>query len=105
MISLKVSNSEKQDAAQTSVIDDKPSYPYGCRIYLGPEELKKLGLTGVPEIGKKMTLTAIVEIVSANVEKEIGDSKEYGVSLQMTDAEISSPEKKSAADNIYKKEV
>lgn len=104
MASLLISNPEKQDAVKTSVLDDKPNYPYGCRIYLGPDELKKLGFTGTPEIGKKLNISGVAEVVSVNVEKEVGDVKEFAISLQFIDMELGSSEaKKSAADTIYNK--
>lgn len=79
----------------------EPEYPYGLKISLQNESLKKLGLKELPEVGKKMMLHAMVECcaVSKYDSKEGGEVK--SLELQITDMELGSAKKKSDAEELY----
>lgn len=99
MIDMKVTESEKKDNAEVSALESS-SYPYGLRIYLSPDDVKKLGLKD-PQVGQKLVLEANCEILSVNAEIVKGDEKELSVSLQLKEMSFESEEKEKAEDVIY----
>lgn len=81
-----------------------PEYPYGLRVCLDGESMDKLGLKELPDVGTKMKLVAIVEVVGARIDK--GQDREYkNVDLQITDMELASAKtEKSTEDALYSKD-
>lgn len=78
---------EEQSAAEIMYpkAADMPEYPYGLELRLGNEELEKLGLFTLPEVGKELTLQAKVKVTSVSSNEHL-DGKPYkGVCLQITD--------------------
>lgn len=83
MINMK--SSEKQSATLLSdVASDEPEYPYGLRISLDEESLKKLGIGEMPEVGTTMALQAKVEVVAVS-QYEHKDDVSRTLVLQITD--------------------
>lgn len=99
MIDMKITEEEKKEQQQVSVLDDAANYPYGLKIQLDSESFAKLGIP-VPQIGQKMKMMAMVEVCSLSQNNYKGDAKEVEVSLQITDMEIVKPEKQ-AHEVIY----
>lgn len=91
MKSMKLSKSESSETMPVEAKQDSPAYPYGLRLELNDETMKKLGLEELPEVGETMALTAkvVVERVSQNDTKE---GKRQDMSLQITDMELSEGE-------------
>ena len=101
MIDMKLSEMEKKEGEVSSVIE-KPSYPYGLRLYLDPESVKKLQLKD-PQVGQKMMLEAVVEIVSVNAEVIKGDQKAVSVGLQINEMSVDSAKKEEKAEDVLYK--
>lgn len=83
------------------------SYPYGLTISLEEEEIKKLGIDGVPDAGSKKMLSAVVEVSNVSV-RDSNDKKNGGkrrsISLQITDMELTEKkERKLAKDVLFGK--
>lgn len=95
MIDMKLSEMDKKENEVTSVLE-KPDYPYGLRLYLDPDSVKKLNLKE-PKIGEKMMLMGIVEVVSINSEDD-----KISVSLQIKEMDLKSKSDKSAEEVLYK---
>lgn len=100
MISMKLD--KKKDEKDMSIACSemsKPEYPYGLCIRLEKEQLEKLNMNELPEVGQEMPMKIIAkvsEVSSRQYEKE--DHKT--VELQITD--ISTGEKKeSKAKTLY----
>lgn len=78
----------------------EPEYPYGLKISLQNESLKKLGIKEMPEVGQKMMVHAMCEVCSVSKY----DSKEGGevksMELQITDMELMK-NKKSDSEGLY----
>lgn len=92
MINMK--SNEKQSATLLSEAQsNEPDYPYGLRISLDEESLKKLGITDLPEVGQAMTLQARVEVVSVS-QYEHTEGKSRDMSLQITDMALDTPDNK-----------
>lgn len=105
MINLMISDKEKKDQSQTSMLYDVSSYPYGMKIQVDPETYKKLGLAEVPDIGEKMMIMAYVEVCSLYKENGKGDEQMISMGLQITDIEVKpmaeEKEEKSPESVIY----
>ncbi|NYT45135.1 hypothetical protein H0A64_09905 [Alcaligenaceae bacterium] len=96
MISMKTS--EKRSATLLAEVEaDTPEYPYGLRINLDDDSLKKLGITELPEVGTTMTLQARVEVVSVS-QHESDNGKHRDMSLQITDMTL---EASNTKDTMY----
>lgn len=68
-----------------------PDYPYGLCLHLEDEELKKLGIDKLPDVGAEMTMTATVRVtrVSESEDERVPSTgKERCVNLQITAASI-----------------
>lgn len=66
--------------------------------------LLKLGISELPPVGTKFTLTAIVEVTS-NVSRENQEGRESNLDLQITDMELNAAERTDAdrAAKLYDK--
>lgn len=89
MVNMKMSTEVAKEWAEPTA-DDAPRYPYGLQLNLDDEALEKLGITQVPAVGTKMTLTAVVEVCSTSAYATQEGESEASVSLQITDMELSS---------------
>jgi hypothetical protein len=74
---------------------DAPEYPYGLCLHLGTDELEKLNITTLPEVGSTMMLHANVYVKSTSSYGTQGGGKDIKVDLQITDMEILPAEGKS----------
>jgi hypothetical protein len=88
---------EKRDLISPEI--DK--YPWGLRISLCEEEIKKLSMPEVT-LGKTMTIVCKVEVVSSSM-RETTEGTERDMSLQITDMEVQAEEKKTVANRLYSK--
>lgn len=68
-------------------------YPYGLHISLTTDELAKLGIKDMPDVGTVMTLHAKVSVTSSSESKYEGKPTAYDMGLQITDMELAAPGK------------
>ena len=89
MKSMKLTKSEAEATAPVEAKQDSPAYPWGLRLELNDESMKKLGLEELPEVGETMILHAkvVIDRVSQNDTKDGG--KRQDMSLQITDMSLS----------------
>lgn len=74
-----------QERMTAQMDSDGPEYPYGLCICLGKDELTKLGIDELPEIGDEFHLYAVARVTNVHLSMgETGDDSR-GVSLQITD--------------------
>lgn len=85
MKSMKVVPAEKPLSTEQALVQGAEQYPYGLRITLSSEVLKKLQLSEIPEVGEMMGLHAVVEVVGVNYDGVAAGSKQLRVELQITD--------------------
>lgn len=92
LVSLKGVGQEQKGVGISAYDDaDEPEYPYALRIYLDDAILKALGITDVLDAGAVLTLNALVEVHSSEVEDVkagSGTKTTHEVCLQITDAEL-----------------
>lgn len=79
---------------------DEPQYPYGLCLHLGMDELEKLGMKQLPEVGATMMISAKAFVKSTSAYETQGDGKSMSVDLQITDMELGA-EKKDPASVMY----
>ena len=96
MIDMSYEEKEVKDFSVPKM--DTPKFPYGLKISLGKEELKKLNLTGTPTVGTEMKMNATVEVVEVSIDEESGDEKSYRVQLQIKEMEF----KKDKTEDVIK---
>lgn len=68
-------------------------YPYGLSIRLGRDELEKLGITTLPQVGEELELNAVAYVKSASEEQRDGGKKERRIELELRKMELESTEK------------
>lgn len=97
MVSLERTKAEKKkDKAGMSPMSspsEGPDYPYGLTFELRDESLKKLGMSTLPEVGEKMCVYAMVEVVRTS-QRAGKDSADREVGFQITSLKF----EKDAAD-------
>jgi len=80
---------------------DEPSYPYGLCLHLGKDELEKLGMTTLPDVGAKMEVMAKGYVKSTSAYETQDDGKSMSVDIQITDLELAPGEMKDPASVLY----
>jgi hypothetical protein len=83
---------------------DAPEYPYGLRISLDGESMKKLAMPEGCKVGDKLPMMAMVEVVSMSEHQGEGDKEpRRSLDLQITDMEMGGPEGTDKASRLYAK--
>lgn len=80
---------------------DEPQYPYGLCLHLGKDELDKLGIKDLPEVGTPVMISAKAFVKSTSAYNTQDSGKSMSVELQVTDMEVSPGEKKDPASVMY----
>lgn len=86
MVSMKMTpkKGDKADNMGGMSPDDGEKYPWGLRINLGDEELKKLGLKELPKVGQEVPLMAMVKVIGVR-SNESQEGENRNLELQITD--------------------
>lgn len=99
--SMKITKSQQEKMSKPMPMDT-PQYPWGLQIRLDNDSLKKLGISDLPKVGKKMMLVARVEVSSASQHTMKGGNDNMSVELQITDMCLESEsESKDASKALY----
>jgi hypothetical protein len=99
MVSMAMEKSEGKSegcccCSPCSCDSDKPRYPWGLQLTLQNEQLKALGISGLPKVGDTMTLQAVVKVTSCSEEECQGEEPEMRMSLQITELGLEAAAKK-----------
>ena len=98
---LLISSGEKRENSIMS-LEDKPSYPHGLKLHLDEDTVKKLGIAEAPEVGKKVQVMAIGEVVSVNKEEGRGDDHSFSMNVQLQDVDVqASSRDQEISDGLY----
>jgi hypothetical protein len=111
MIDMKLSPAPKK--GQTMLGSDtelehpeQPEYPYGLRVRLDNDSLKKLGITEMPAIDAEFKLTALVCVVEISQSDSQNSEEPYrSLELQIEQMELKpaaeEPGERTAAERMY----
>lgn len=87
LINMKFTKRKKEDIQPLPMEEER--YPYGLRIDLGDESVKKLGFDFEKiGAGNVVTVTAKAKISSIRINEERDGSKNKSVELQITDMAV-----------------
>lgn len=86
--SLKRSKADKKKEKKAMTVGPSggADYPYGTRIDLDEDTLKKLGIKELPETGDELCLVASVKVLSTSAYSSDGEKPRRSLTLQMTKA-------------------
>lgn len=105
LIDMKNTVKTKDSSLVSPVENDE--YPYGLRLQLSNDELKKLGITELPAIDSEHKLVALVCVVGLNMNETAGEGEPYrSITLQieqmaLAPAKEEAGESKDAAKTMY----
>lgn len=91
---------ERNSPGKACVPYEGEKYPYGLRLDLNGDVMKKLGLSSLPKTGKEVTITARAKVVSTRISDREGGKAEQTMELQIIALDID-PGKKSAEEAIF----
>jgi hypothetical protein len=100
MVNLKQGTDSFQNEEGKTV--ERDDYPWGLRITLNDETLKKLGIA-LPKVGSEMMLAGKVKVLSTSM-REDGEDSYSSVEMQITDIGLmdgTAEPQKTAADTLY----
>lgn len=93
--------SESEMAKPYGLEMEDREYPWGLKVHLEDEDLEKLGIDMLPDVGGKRLMIARVEIVSAS-RHDTQDGVDRSMSLQITDMKLREDEpERDPADVMY----
>jgi hypothetical protein len=92
---------ESYEAKAETMESDKPEYPYGLCLHLGKDELTKLGMTELPDVGMQVMISAKAFVKSTSAYDTQDEGKSMNVSLQITDMEVMPGEKQAPESIMY----
>lgn len=99
MKSMMMSESEKKEMNEYSVVSDRPKYPYNLKLRIDPETYKKLEMGEPPKIGEKFMVLAQAEVCEVEMYRKEGDEKEFNIELQITDMDLKSSDQKEESES------
>lgn len=82
-----------------SPVSSREDYPYGLRIELDHEGMKKLGMHKMPRVGEKHRIVAHAKVTSSSEHSYEGEGKRRSASLQITHMKMSTKGKHDDSGN------
>lgn len=79
---MKRSKAHMKEMATPSPVNEDP-YPYGLRIRLDKEDIKKLGMSELPEVGHEFEMHAMAKVTSVNASASEGSDEQMGMEMQI----------------------
>lgn len=109
VVSMAKSVSEKEDAARPMTdpipLEKIPDYPYGLTIYIGTEEMKKLGLNADGlKSGQRVTGQFVGQVTDTSATM-VNGLTQYRCSIQIQDLGLEQQAEKPASEIMYGKET
>ncbi|MFM0151444.1 capsid staple protein [Paraburkholderia sediminicola] len=103
LVNMERTAAEKKAAEERWTVESEtgPDYPYGLCISLGGDEMEKLGIKELPDIGTELNLTAVVKVTSISKSESEKGPGYKSVSLQIVEMALDDDNGPSAADKLY----
>jgi hypothetical protein len=83
LVDLKRTKEEKKAETKTAPSIGGEDYPYGTRVRLGDEELDKLGMSKLPQVGDGMHVHGHGHVTSVSEDHHEGGKKRRHVEIQL----------------------
>lgn len=99
MVSLKMSAKDQKEDYGTVPAKERPEYPYGSKLCFNTDEVKKLGIEGMPA-GQVVSLTAKAFVGYVSASQEADGETNQRMEIQITDIEITPVKGKKSADEM-----
>jgi len=102
LVNMKMEDNEEY--AETALMgpEDVPTYPYCLKITLQDEQLQKLGLEEMPEVGSEVKILAIAKVTDLSETEVQDEGTEKRMGLQITDMAVEGmPNLDSIAEKLY----
>lgn len=100
LVDMKVDRSKINAGASEPAMAEGPEYPYGLRLRLETEDLKKLGLTELPDIGAGMMLVAEAKVCACSQSKALY-GEQRSLELQVIAMKVKPSSKGDKAEGAY----
>lgn len=72
-----------QKRMEAMMESDGPDYPYGLSLCLGKDELEKLGITDLPDVGDEMHIYAVAKVTNVHQSASESGDDSRGITLQI----------------------
>lgn len=82
LIDMEMDDEDKMDTSMPIAMSSKPDYPYGLRISLSHNELKKLGLDSDCDVGDMIDMRCFGTVTSVSISDDAG-GKSCRVEIQI----------------------
>lgn len=96
LTNMKVDKNETYKESTVKLAEDVPKYPYCLQIRLEKEQLEKLGIEDLPEVGSDAYINAKCQVMIVSQSEGIEGYDSKCVCLQITDMSVSLKE-----DTLY----
>lgn len=101
LVNMKMDQEEMDEYGSSTMVSDAPEYPYGLKLDLDSEALKKLGINQLPAVGQKYSLMANVEVCCTSQYESQDAGMKSSMSLQITDMALGNSSAVSVGTKIY----
>lgn len=79
---------KEQYGPPTVLADEQEKYPWGLRLNLSADELEKLGIDKLPEVGEPFTIEAVGYVCDVSQSETEGGKPRRSLCIQITDLEL-----------------
>lgn len=97
LVSLKI----KKEKNDNEVMGSDNEFPWGLQIHLHNDELEKLGLKEMPEVGSEIGLEAKAIITGVSEDERIDGEPQRTLTIQITHLGLFGEKGKTRADVLY----
>jgi hypothetical protein len=84
LVDMQYTKAEMKAEAKEMCMGEPSAYPWGLCLHLEKEELDKLGIKALPQIGSEIHFGAIAKVTSVNQSAREGQDENTSVALQIT---------------------
>jgi len=98
LVDMKLTKKESKEMTAGSELT-QPAYPYGLRLELNDESMKKIHIESMPEVGTKVLVHAVAQVERVS-ENQTQEGKRQDMSLQITELGFEPYKGKKATEKI-----
>jgi len=87
----------RENAVLTQPSDYTPDYPWGLKVHIDDDTMRKLGIDALPEVGAEFMLKAKCFVCSVSYNDSENSKEHMSMSLQITDMALDKEKKATKA--------